>query len=511
MYRETVEKINRPPRRGKCAAYALLFALTGLAAQETTARLLPGQRPGRSLSAWDARGALLRPSPVGGEEYAVEGAAYAPDANTDLLMHFDRSGELNASGAYSPARGASYETGPGKIGPGAALFRSGSGGIALDPGPGALFAPGSEPGSFSVEFWLSPAKTEDGDSVLSWMAGRWLGKKQEIQSLKAAFAKGRLNLSLANIFTSRKGAGIRIDLEGKTILVPGTWSHHLLRFDFDTGLVEYLMNGRPEASAYATESGREGSAVCEPSIGGRSGIALGPSYRGLMDEFRVTRAFVESPVLRAYNGRGATVFSPILDLGSSGSSVIGIEIGARASGTQGIERFFRAAEDYAGWSDDSPAWIPFEPGKPLPGGGKGRYVQVIVKLYPDGTGESSPSLRSIVVDYRPDPPPPPPARFSLIPGDGEILVSWTRVPEADIVGYRVYYGEGPRTYGSADGAEGKSPVDAGDASSLRLTGLVNGKLYYVAVTAYEADGPEGLIEEGEFSAEAAARPLRKAK
>jgi hypothetical protein len=506
-----VEKINRPPRRGICAAYVLLFALGGLSAQETKARLVPGERPGRSLSAWDARGALLRPSPVGGQEYSVEGASYAPNSDTDLLIHFDGSGDLIASGAYSPARDAAFETGIGKIGRGAALFRSGSGGFALDPKPGALLSPGSEPGSFSIEFWLSPAKTEDGDSVLSWMAGRWLGKMQEIQSIKAEFSKGRLNVSLSNIFTARKGAGIGIVLEGKTILVPGTWSHHLVRFDFDTGLVEYLMNGRPEASAYATESGREGSPVCEPSVGGRGNLVLGLSYRGLMDEFRVTRAFVESPVLRAYRSEGATVYAPILDLGSAGSSVIGIDIGARIAGTEGIERFFRAAEDYAGWTDEYPAWIPFEPGKPLPGGGKGRYVQVIVKLYPDGTGESSPSLRSIVVEYRPDPPPPPPARVALIPGDGEILVSWTRVPGADILGYRVYYGEGPRTYGSADSAEGKSPLDAGDAVSLRLTGLVNGKLYYVAVTAYEAGGTEGLIEEGEFSAEASARPLRKAR
>ncbi len=508
MYRETVGKINRPPLRGIAAACALLLSGGALSAQETTARMVPGQRPPRALSDWEARNAVLRPSPAGGSEYIVGGASYEADESTDLLLHFE---DAKAFGPYAAASVASFERGPGRIGAGAARFKGPGGGVSLAPGRGALLSAGSEPGSFSLEFWIRPANAEDGDAVLSWSAGRWIGKRQEVQSIGAEFDGGRLVFSVKNVFTSRKGAGLSVILRGRTLLVPGSWSHHLLRFDYETGLVEYLMNGRPEAIAHATETGDESSAVCEPAIGGTGLLVLGPSFRGSMDEFRISRAFVEKPALKAFRSEGAEILSPILDLGSSGSRLVSADVKRIVEGTQGAEYFYRLAEDYAGWTDDMPAWTPFEPGAAAPLDATGRYAQVSVRLYPDGSGETSPALRAIDLRYRPDPPPPPPARVILVPGDGEILVSWTRVPEADVAGYRVYYGEGSRSYGSSDSAQGRSPIDAGNATSIRLTGLVNGKLYYVSVAAYELGGGSAPFEEGEFSMEANARPLRKAR
>jgi hypothetical protein len=66
-----------------------------------------------------------------------------------------------------------------------------------------------------------------------------------------------------------------------------------------------------------------------------------------------------------------------------------------------------------------------------------------------------------------------------------------------------------------------SPLDAGDRTSFRVEGLNNGTLYYFAVAAYSKydslnsgfvfEPGRLVIEPGEFSREAAARPLRMAQ
>ena len=70
--------------------------------------------------------------------------------------------------------------------------------------------------------------------------------------------------------------------------MPRVWSHHLLRFDGDTGLVEYLVDGRPEATAYATATGREGGTVFEPAVGAAAPLEFCPEYSGLADELRIS-------------------------------------------------------------------------------------------------------------------------------------------------------------------------------------------------------------------------------
>jgi len=490
------------------AALAILLPATALAPQQKEYSLLPGSVPEHALSGWTLRGALSLPGLGPAPRYVLEGAAYTPGADTDLIMHFDSPGEAPAAGDWIlPARSA-YQTGQGRYGAGAARFLSGGQGLSLSPGASALLAQGSEPGSFSLEFWLAPSSVRDGEQVLRWNAGRWLAGRYESQELRIAFSGGRLDIAAENIFTTPERKGLSLHLKGRDALVPRAWSHHLLRYDQDSGLLEYLMDGRPQALAHASPSGREEAAPYPPMIGGRGDLVLGRGYSGLIDELRISRSFVEEPILRAFPAAGARILSPILDLEFSGSRVASISVERELRGTQGMEFAYRVADTFAGWSEDSPAWIPFDPDAPVKGSPEGRYLQVAINLYPDGNGETSPSLSGIRVSYLPDPPPPPPARLSLVPGDGEILVSWTRVPEADVLGYLVYYGEAPRLYGGRDSSAGPSPVDAGNATSLRLGGLENGKLYYISVVAYQTAA--GGYEEGDFSAEACARPLRKA-
>jgi fibronectin type 3 domain-containing protein len=60
---------------------------------------------------------------------------------------------------------------------------------------------------------------------------------------------------------------------------------------------------------------------------------------------------------------------------------------------------------------------------------------------------------------------------------GGINLAWDPNPAPDVAGYKVYYGTAPRTYGPG--------IDVGNVTSYALTGLVKGRRYYMAVTAYD--------------------------
>jgi hypothetical protein len=297
--------------------------------------------------------------------------------------------------------------------------------------------------------------------------------------------------------------------------VPRTWTHNLLRFDGDTGLLEYLIDGVPEAITHVTATGREGGTVWQPAIGGLADLHLAPDFSGLVDEFRLSRRFVEDPSLKPFPREPALVISPVADLGFTHSRLVAIDLVARTPGTSGIELAYRMADEAAGWASEAPGWIPFRPGQDLAPSALGRYVQVRAELYADGSLRETPSLSALVFRYEPDPPPPPPSAVQAFPRNGAIELRWSRVPLADIGGYLIYYGEAPGEYRGRLAFEGPSPVDAGAKLSLTLTGLENGRIYYFAVASYDAAGRTASggnppSRAGEFSTEVSARPSRTA-
>jgi len=64
----------------------------------------------------------------------------------------------------------------------------------------------------------------------------------------------------------------------------------------------------------------------------------------------------------------------------------------------------------------------------------------------------------------------------------QATLEWDPNPEADLAGYKLYYGEAPGSYTVA--------VDVGNCTSCTLTDLVAGKTYYIAATAYNGSGLE---------------------
>jgi len=79
--------------------------------------------------------------------------------------------------------------------------------------------------------------------------------------------------------------------------------------------------------------------------------------------------------------------------------------------------------------------------------------------------------------------------FSSLAFAASISVSWNANTEADLAGYKVYFGNQSRAYGAG--------IDVGKTTNYRLDNAQSGRTYYVAVTAYDTSG-----NESDYSAEA---------
>jgi hypothetical protein len=79
----------------------------------------------------------------------------------------------------------------------------------------------------------------------------------------------------------------------------------------------------------------------------------------------------------------------------------------------------------------------------------------------------------------------------------DVTVAWDPNPEPDVVGYKIYYGTSPGSYTAS--------VNAGNITSLAISGLQAGLTYYFAAVAYDSSGNEsGFSNEITYAVPAAA-------
>jgi len=481
----------------------------------------------------------IRPNPV----LVLSGTADPRNEDfLDLYLSFDEAGPesfRDSKGRYtvfsSPQLAVAVPP-LTRAGTGAALFsgKTSSEPLTIKPRSGALFAPGGNARDFSIEFWIYPQNVEEGEQVLSWNSS--MPDKQNgfyNQRIQCSISKSMLQWNFRDFFFSPDGNSRKALGFSGPLLLPGRWSHHLVRFDADLGLLEYLVDGKVEVIEYITGTGREGADVYVPVIGNNGSFVLGSRFSGMMDEFRVYRCCLETPNLSKYPSIGGRAESRTLDLGFVNSRVLRIEaFGGRTfnrpaesprAGNEyagnGVLRFpdhaelrffLRASNSPYRWNDVP--WIPVEPGTELPEF-PGRYVQIAADFYPGMDGNTSPYLAELRVVYSAAEPPPPPAHLTAIAKDGAVELAWRASSSRDVGGYLIYYGTASGEYFGDHAvflaAEAKSPINTGNRASVRIEGLKNGTLYYFAVAAYNktASGM-ALPEPGEFSREAVARPLR---
>ncbi len=436
------------------------------------------------------------------------------DRTVDLYLSFDGPSPDDLHGNYALRQAERVQTAPAqlaRLGDGAAYFHPISGGITLEALPGAMLAPGSSWGSFSISFWIKPSLVTDGEIVFR-RRGTGDGRLPTFRpsrdsEIRAEIVAGRLAWILDGVFSSNDRP-LDVRLTGRSRLVPGTWTHHSLQFDADVGLIEYLVDGVPEDLTHTTPTGRETPTILYPSLGPLSDpfVEIAPSFVGLLDEFEIISA--ERSVYRpgSYSAHPGVALSEVFDLGMPQSQLLRVDLDARRPGNSELVVSYRISSRRFDPRAESPEWrYLVDDDLPLDSEGdevRGRYVQFRFQAYPDGSLTQTPRIASLRLSYEPNLAPVPPARVAATPYDEAVRIDWSPVPEADVRGYYLYFGTSSARYAGFAGME--SPIDVGNSTSMTLHGLENGVLYYFAVSAYDM-APEraDLV----LSQEVHARPL----
>ena len=441
----------------------------------------------------------------GSADIVLRDNEYVLDNETEMLLRFNDPSFDDEVGNYLFDNGSTRITSMfAKMGSGSAVVQAEDDGLVYRAEPGALFYPGTPWSSFSMEFWVYAATLSEGETLFEWNGSRIDSERPRPQEVHISVVERRLVWRFENFFVPPDREGFIVQVAGRDSLIPRMWSHHLLRYDGDTGKLEYLVNGVPQDIAYATSTGRESGSVYVPFVGSASGLTMriAPRFAGFLDEFRIYRGVVDEPRLDRIGTRRGLVVTGVMDLSFVASRLHRIDATFSRPGNTDILFYYRLGNRRRNRDEVEADWVPFTPGDDI--SVEGRYLQVRAELLPDGTGDVSPQLSELHIYYRPDVPPAPPTMVHARPGDGEILVEWSTVPEPDVAGYLVFYGHRPGEYFAAEANEGSSPVDAGQTQSIRLTGLENGTLYYIAVASYDASG---VLQQSRLSREVVARPL----
>lgn len=442
----------------------------------------------------------------GYECITLETNAHSVSASTDLHLTFDDNDIHDEAGHYTVVSNALTRIEDAVRGHGAAQSRGEQTGISLRGNTSALFGSKGMAGSFTIEFWLAPAVAENGETVLSWRSSRNTERYPQYQLITATFSHNHLEWNFSNVFAGYPGRDVT--LAGITNVIPHRWARHTVSFDQETGLLEYRMDGRTEAVRFMTVSGHENDTVCEPVFGAVADLELCSDYTGKIDDVTIERRAYMSEGLALYatgnetyrvNG-GRFTTHPILV--SRPATLDAVDALLSVPAQTDVRLYVRAGDNCWDWTDSYPAWREVSVGERL-NGVTGQYFQVAAELLPDGGGTVAPSITQIELRYTEVPLPAAPFSVRAEPGDGCVTLSWNYSVDDTAGGYYVYYGNRSGEYLGRVAAEGASPVRAGNVTSLTLTGLQNGTMYYFAVSSYSRSDDRVI---GQLSQEVYARP-----
>lgn len=440
------------------------------------------------------------------------------DLYTDLLINFEDSNNPIAEGDYRILSNNLKSSNQTKNGKYAGLSRN-IGGLSVEGKPGSFFGSEGLMGSFSIEFWLCPSIAENGEVILNWESSKNVDGSLVYQLMTGSFNKGHMEWVLSNFFDFYGDAEGNKDiiLKGSSKIIPDTWSYHVLSFDSETGILEYLVNGITEDIKYITTNGREDGEVCLVVLGTPSEVAICTEYTGEIDDFRILRRPYSPPDFQSADNAGKIGHVQYLPQGgrfvtkpimvSNGSILNSLKAEMSVPSQAEICYYVRSGDNFYGWTDSYPEWKPVESGEEI-SGVSGLYFQVAAELMPDGNGEKTPTITEITLDFTELIEPLPPFIVKAVAGNGSVTVSWNYSVEESAGGYYLYYGTRPGEYLGRMAIEGESPINVGNTTSYTVTGLENGKIYYFAVATWSVYDMRVI---GKLSKEVFARPLARLK
>lgn len=485
----------------------LLFPLSALGAETYT---FGGKAGWKDINV--RNGITTGKGRFGYESLELETNSNQADENSDCIIDFENASIADKIGKYKVVANKTGFSKNAVRGKGSVISRA-QGGIELECGENSLFGAEGPAGSFAIDFWICPSAVENGEVLLNWRSSKNLGGQVVYQLISTSFYKNKVMTIFSNIFEGYEKNGGDVTLVSSSSIIPGKWSHHLISFEEESGILEYRINGQLEDIKFLTDSGHEGGTVMPAVMGVAANLNIVPSYIGLLDDFRIRRSFknlneekfenLTIVVPARYKTAGGR-FESVPVLLKEGTVIDKVSAKLFAPNQTDVKLYVRAGDNHFNWTEDFPEWKPVSLGEKIDGL-SGLYFQVAGELFPDGGGKTSPSVSQIQVEYTTLPEPFPPYKISVEPGDGQVTLTWSYSVDDTAGGYYIYYGNRSGEYLGRTAVEGASPINAGNVTSKTLTGLKNGVIYYFAVAAYSK------IDEricGPFSKEVFARPSK---
>lgn len=450
----------------------------------------------------------------GYESLEVAPSGFKGDAWTDLIVNFENPYNPVDFGNYSVVQNSLSSVADTALGKTCGLSRN-QGGITLRGNDYTLFGSEGLTGSFSIEFWLNPSLVENGETIFQWHSSRNVDNRILFQQIGATFNSGKLEWSLSNIFDLFYEGTSDLKLKGTSTIIPKTWSCHVISFDSETGILEYLVNGLVEDIKYITSTGHEDGNISHPILGVAAEFDLVPDYTGKIDDFRIMRRPYTAEKYQSAEMAGSLDHMKYIPTGghfetkpiriSKGCTLNSVTAEMSVPGETAVELYVRSGENFYNWTDSYPEWKIIESGEEL-SGITGLYFQIAGNLFPDGNGSTTPNLTQITLDYTELPEPLPPFSINAVAGDKCVTISWNASVDETTGGYYLYYGNRSGEYLGRVALEGNSPVNVGNTTSFTLTGLNNGTIYYFAVASWSKYDKSVT---GNLSKEVFARPRSK--
>ncbi|MCL2706381.1 MAG: hypothetical protein FWE72_09275 [Spirochaetaceae bacterium] len=442
----------------------------------------------------------------------IQSGEYSLDNSTELLLHFNSLPIVDATGNFKLIENkASISEGRKKFGAGAALFNKETNSIILDRSGKGIFPGRIYSDDFSIEFWVYGQSYTDGETIFFMDGYADIGNGFIPQLFRCHTENRRMVWTIKNFFIPPGAKEFEVKISSERQLIPGVWSHHLLRYDATTGLMEYLIDTKPEAVIHVTTSAREAGQVYPLYSGTRGRIVIGNNFTGLIDEFRFKLEWIDNNMLPQLGNHTGVYISEPIDMGNSKSTLSGIETrNIIPAGTE-ILYYYHLGDSKIAPAESSPEWKKFTPGFGFFSEKGGRFLRIKAVLYSDGEKSISPSVSRINIKFDQKTPPPAPRIVKAEPGNSSVRLKWSEVIDPDIDGYYVYFGERSGKYFGSEKNNNTSPIDVGKNNELIIRNLENGKVYYFAVVSYSKSAPRyGSIvvnEGGDYSVEVSARPL----
>ena len=279
--------------------------------------------------------------------------------------------------------------------------------IDLIPLPTSLFAPGKVWEDFTIEFWLYPAALREGEQIITWKGRRLANSNYKDQKFSVQILNRRVEWNFQGFFINLSdNSALDVKLTGLNPLPPLLWQHHAVRFNANSGIVEYIVNGVPEALQYVTDNKDYGTIYLpKVGIGLRNPIRIGSSFVGLMDEVKIGNSIL-TPLLSRYPKDKGVLTTKVIDLLKLNQPIDHINILTTLPSDSRIICYYRMAPipfDPETQKTDSTnqysEWTKFNSTEKLDRSSLLRYVQLMIELYPSTDLSKSPIIHEIQINH----------------------------------------------------------------------------------------------------------------